>query len=189
MAKTKISEFSSTPGNNTDIDGIDIAEGCAPSNINNAIRELMSQLKNQQAGLDGDTFTVSDVLAVQGVAANAGRVRIGEDSDNGSNYIELRAASAMASNVTFTLPDADGAANAVLGTDGAGNLSFSSATGTGNVVRATSPTLTTPKIKIVKTITVLAGKITYICNVKFYFREKISTVSSAFKHRLYVNLF
>ena len=146
MAKTKISEFSSTPGNNTDIDGIDIAEGCAPSNINNAIRELMSQLKNQQAGLDGDTFTVSDVLAVQGVAANAGRVRIGEDSDNGSNYIELRAASAMASNVTFTLPDADGAANAVLGTDGAGNLSFSSATGTGNVVRATSPTLTTPNL-------------------------------------------
>jgi hypothetical protein len=146
MAKTKISEFSSTPGNNTDIDGIDIAEGCAPSNINNAIRELMSQLKNQQAGLDGDTFTVSDVLAVQGVAANAGRVRIGEDSDNGSNYIELRAASAMASNVTFTLPDADGSANAVLGTDGAGNLSFSSATGTGNVVRATSPTLTTPNL-------------------------------------------
>ena len=64
MAKTKISEFSSTPGNNTDIDGIDIAEGCAPSNINNAIRELMSQLKNQQAGLDGDTFTTNDVFDV-----------------------------------------------------------------------------------------------------------------------------
>jgi hypothetical protein len=153
MAKTKISEFSSTPGNNTDIDGIDIAEGCAPSNINNAIRELMSQLKNQQAGLDGDTFTVSDVLAVQGVAANAGRVRIGEDSDNGSDYIELRAPASLAANVTFVLPSADGSANAVLATDGSGNLSFSTSTGTGNVVRATSPTLTTPNLGTPSTVT------------------------------------
>ena len=56
MANTKISEFSSTPGNNTDIDGINIAEGCAPSGINNAIRELMSQLKDFQAGTAGDSF-------------------------------------------------------------------------------------------------------------------------------------
>ncbi|CAB5222682.1 Intramolecular chaperone auto-processing domain containing protein [uncultured Caudovirales phage] len=56
MANTKISEFSSTPGNNTDIDGINIAEGCAPSGINNAIRELMAQLKDFQAGTAGDSF-------------------------------------------------------------------------------------------------------------------------------------
>jgi len=146
MAKTKISEFSSTPGNNTDIDGIDIAEGCAPSNINNAIRELMSQLKNQQAGLDGDTFTTNDVLTVSGVTANAGRVRLGEDADNGSNYTELRSAASLASNLTFVLPSADGSANTVLATDGSGNLSFSAITGTGNVVRATSPALTTPDL-------------------------------------------
>ena len=146
MAKTKISEFSSTPGNNTDIDGIDIAEGCAPSNINNAIRELMSQLKNQQAGLDGDTFTTNDVLTVSGVTANAGRVRLGEDADNGTSYTELRSAASLASNVTFVLPSAYGSANTVLATDGSGNLSFSAITGTGNVVRATSPALTTPDL-------------------------------------------
>ena len=56
MAKTKISEFSSTPGNNTDIDGINIAEGCPPSGINDAIRELMAQLKDFQAGTAGDSF-------------------------------------------------------------------------------------------------------------------------------------
>ena len=56
MARTKISEFSSTPGNNTDIDGININEGCAPSGINDAIRELMSQLKDFQAGTAGDSF-------------------------------------------------------------------------------------------------------------------------------------
>lgn len=56
MARTKISEFSATPGNNTDIDGINISEGCAPSGINDAIRELMSQLKDFQAGTAGDSF-------------------------------------------------------------------------------------------------------------------------------------
>jgi hypothetical protein len=66
MAKTKISEFSSTPANNTDIDGINIAEGCPPSAINNAIRELMAQLKDQQAGLAGDNFTVGGDLSVSG---------------------------------------------------------------------------------------------------------------------------
>lgn len=64
MAKNKISEFSSTPANNTDIAGINIAEGCAPSGINNAIRELMAQLKDQQSGTDGDSFTVGGNLTV-----------------------------------------------------------------------------------------------------------------------------
>jgi hypothetical protein len=59
MPKTKISEFSSTPANNTDIDGINIAEGCAPSGINDAIRELMAQLKDWQAGLSGDVTVVA----------------------------------------------------------------------------------------------------------------------------------
>lgn len=59
MAKTRISEWSSTPANNTDIDGINIAEGCAPSGINDAIREMMSQIKDLQAGTSGDTLAVA----------------------------------------------------------------------------------------------------------------------------------
>lgn len=66
MPKTKISEFSATAANNTDIDGINIAEGCPPSTINNAIRELMAQLKDQQAGTSGDNFTVGGDLSVSG---------------------------------------------------------------------------------------------------------------------------
>ncbi len=50
MAKTKISEFDTNPDNNTDIDNINIAENCPPATINNAIRELMAQLKDFQAG-------------------------------------------------------------------------------------------------------------------------------------------
>jgi len=41
MAKDKISQYDSTSAGanlNTDIAGIDIDEGCAPSGINNAIR-------------------------------------------------------------------------------------------------------------------------------------------------------
>ena len=59
MAKTKISEWSATPSNNTDIDGINIAEGCAPSGINDAIREMMSQIKDWQAGTSGDYTAVT----------------------------------------------------------------------------------------------------------------------------------
>jgi len=72
MAKTKISEFDSTPANNTDIDSINIAEGCAPSGINNAIRELMSQLKDQQTGASGDNFTVGGNLVVTGTSVHTG---------------------------------------------------------------------------------------------------------------------
>lgn len=56
MPKTKISEFSATANSNTDINSINIAEGCAPSNINDAIRELMAELKDFQAGTKGDSF-------------------------------------------------------------------------------------------------------------------------------------
>jgi len=66
MAKNKVSEWSSTPANNTDVGGIDIAEGCAPSGINNAIREMMAQLKDQQSGTDADSFTVGGALVVTG---------------------------------------------------------------------------------------------------------------------------
>jgi hypothetical protein len=59
MPKVKISEWSATPANNTDIDGINIAEGCAPSGINNAIRELMSQVKDLYAGTTGDASAVA----------------------------------------------------------------------------------------------------------------------------------
>jgi microcystin-dependent protein len=88
MAKTKISEFDSNPANNTDIDSINIAEGCAPSGINNAIRELMSQLKDQQTGASGDGFTVAGTLALtggvtlDGSAGTSGQVMVCAGSGN-----------------------------------------------------------------------------------------------------------
>jgi microcystin-dependent protein len=71
MPKNKVSEWSATASNNTDIGGINIAEGCAPSGINNAIRELMAQVKDMQSGTDADNFTVGGNLTVTGTATGA----------------------------------------------------------------------------------------------------------------------
>ena len=72
MPKDKVSEWSSTAANNTDIGGINIAEGCAPSGINNAIRELMAQVKDMQSGTDADNFTVGGNLSVTGTTTLTG---------------------------------------------------------------------------------------------------------------------
>jgi predicted small integral membrane protein len=44
MARNSFAEWSKIASDNTDIGGINIAEGCAPSGINNAIRTMMAQL-------------------------------------------------------------------------------------------------------------------------------------------------
>jgi hypothetical protein len=92
MAKTKISEFSSTPANNTDIDSINIAEGCAPSGINDAIRELMAQLKDFQTGAAGDSFNgpVGTTTAAAGAfttLAASGAVTLSGGTANGVAYL------------------------------------------------------------------------------------------------------
>lgn len=68
MAKTKISEYDASAGNNTDVNSVNIAEGCAPSGINNAIREVMAALKRFETGADGDSITVGGNLVVSGTA-------------------------------------------------------------------------------------------------------------------------
>lgn len=76
MAKTKISEFSATSADNTDITNINIAEGCSPANVNNAIRSLMSLLKNQQDGSSGDPFTVAGTLVSSGTLDVTGAFKL-----------------------------------------------------------------------------------------------------------------
>jgi hypothetical protein len=76
MAKTKISEYSATSADNTDISNINIAEGCSPANVNNAIRTVMAQLKDQQAGTSGDPFTVAGTLTSSGTLAVTGALTL-----------------------------------------------------------------------------------------------------------------
>ena len=62
-------------------------------------------------------------VSVGGKATQAGEIRFLEDTDNGANYIALRAGT-ISSNVTLTLPTAAGSNGQFLKTDGSGNLSF-----------------------------------------------------------------
>jgi len=50
MAKNNITQYDATAANNTDIDSINIDEGMAASDVNNALRSLMSHLKNVDTG-------------------------------------------------------------------------------------------------------------------------------------------
>lgn len=63
MAKTKISEYDGTAGNNTDLDSISLAENVmVPSDLNNALRELMAHLADMNDGTSAiqDTFAIAD---------------------------------------------------------------------------------------------------------------------------------
>lgn len=66
MTKERISEYDPSADGNTDVNGVNIAEGCAPSGINNAIREVMAALKRFETGSDGDSITVGGNLVVSG---------------------------------------------------------------------------------------------------------------------------
>jgi hypothetical protein len=96
MAKNKISEWSSTPASNTDVGGINIAEGMAPSDVNNAMREMMAQIKDQQAGLDGDNFTVGGNLTVNG-ATTVGLINNVLTVDDANNRVGVNNATPLVS--------------------------------------------------------------------------------------------
>ena len=91
MPKTKISEFSSTPANNTDIDSINIAENCPPSGINDAIRELMSQLKDWQSGTSNDPMVIG----------SSGSLTLNQGTANGVAYLNGSKVVTSGSALTF----------------------------------------------------------------------------------------
>ena len=117
MPKTKISEYSTTNALNTDIESINIDEGCAPSGINNAIRELMVHLKEFQTGASGDPLTVAGNFVASNTATLSG----------------------------IRYPVADGTNGQVLATNGSGVLSFVTAA-TGDVTTTGTQTLTNKTI-------------------------------------------
>jgi len=69
------------------------------------------------------TFKGSVVAA--GTATSAADLKLYEDTDNGTNYVSLKAPAAISANVTWTLPTADGTSNQALITNGSGTLSWS----------------------------------------------------------------
>lgn len=74
--RLKISDYTTTPSVNDRIGTIYVGEGMLPSDVNNAMRELTSQLKKFQTGADGDSVTVGGNLSVTGTSTLAGATAI-----------------------------------------------------------------------------------------------------------------
>lgn len=70
------------------------------------------------------SIAVPSPFAVTGNSTAGAEIRLPEDTDNGSNYVALKAPNSLASNLTLTLPSADGTSGQVLQTNGSGTLSF-----------------------------------------------------------------
>jgi hypothetical protein len=66
MAKNSIRDYSATNSSNSDIQSIDISEGCSPAGINNAIREVMADLKDVSTGAISLETPAADSLTVTG---------------------------------------------------------------------------------------------------------------------------
>ena len=76
--------------------------------------------------LTNKTLT-SPTIGTQASFSNQAETRFLEATANGTNYVGFKAPASIASNLVWTLPSADGTANQILTTDGAGVLSFAAA--------------------------------------------------------------
>ena len=68
MAKNSITDYDNIAANNADVQSVDISEGCSPSGINNAIREVMADLADVN---DGTVALTSPSVASLTLTGNA----------------------------------------------------------------------------------------------------------------------
>lgn len=105
------------------------------------------------------------------------------DADS-SNYVAFQAPSTVTSNVTWTLPSADGTAGYVLSTDGAGTLNWVAQSGGGGTSLQSRNTVAATTASLADTAT---GSITFTGAAKGYVLYKIET-SAASWVRLYTDI-
>jgi hypothetical protein len=76
------------------------------------------------SALTVDTNKAIDEILIGNNASTGGTLKLNEGTNNGTNFIGLKAPNAVTTTTTFTLPDGDGSNGQFLKTDGSGNLSF-----------------------------------------------------------------
>ena len=76
------------------------------------------------SSLTADANLAIDTINVGNHLTEGGEIRFNEGTNNGTNFIGLRAPNAVTASKTFVLPDGDGTAGQFLKTDGTGNLDF-----------------------------------------------------------------
>jgi hypothetical protein len=91
-------------------------------------------LQNSTGATLSDTGAAvfTGALDVLGNSTEGSNLKLYEDTDNGTNYVAFKAPDTIASNVTWTLPSADGTSAQVLQTNGSGVLSFATVSGGGS---------------------------------------------------------
>ena len=119
MAGTGVGKFSSTAGSNTANMTVNFAENMAPSNVNNAARELMGHIRDMYEQLgdgyfefgdgdgtytvarsDADTITITSSSDISSVYFAGRKIRI---TDGGANVVEGTIASSSHSSTTQTV--------------------------------------------------------------------------------------
>ena len=128
MAKNSITDYSKTAASNTDIQSVDIAEGCLPSGINNAIRELMADLAAVNDGtvsLTSPSFAAASITGDLTVDTNTlhvdstnNRVGVGTSSVSESLHI------ADGGKLRLERPDGATYSNISMQAGGGGGLNF-----------------------------------------------------------------
>ena len=90
-----------------------------------------------QLVLDADGYVEigAPYLEIGNGNTNAGRIRLKEDGDNGSNYVDFGAPADLGGDYTFTLPNGNGDSGQVLQTNGSGVTSWVDMGGAGNSVK------------------------------------------------------
>ena len=117
MAKNNITQFDATDANNTDIKSIDISEGMAPSNVNNALRALMATLADLNAG----TTTLTAPSGVNITATTAIKTPAIQFTDGDAAITIADGGGVTANNFSSTSVNIDGGAidGITLGTNSA----------------------------------------------------------------------
>ena len=75
-----------------------------------------------------DSNSAVDTMKIGNSTTTGGSIEFQEGTNNGSNSVSLKAPNSIASDLTLTLPGADGSAGQPLVTDGSGGLSFGTIT-------------------------------------------------------------
>jgi hypothetical protein len=138
-ATLKLGELAYTYGTGTQGnlgDRLFIGEGGETDGNANNITVIGGQYFTNQLDHVQGTLTASSALLVDSnkaideifignALATGGTLKLNEGTNNGTNFIGLKAPNSVTTSTTFTLPDSDGSNGHVLVTDGSGNLSFS----------------------------------------------------------------
>ncbi len=141
-----ISGSTSTTGTTNASWNIGSATNAATTNVSLLFGQTSGQESLVFNGASTGDFILSDDLRLSPTGTSSGStagLRLLELAANGTNYVGFKAPDSIASDVTWTLPNADGSANQVLTTDGSKTLSWttaSSISGVGDITSVTAGT-------------------------------------------------